>query len=314
MCRGLHGYFTCCWRPSKTSAEVLVGTNCGGDIPKATAKAATVNSLMLDDTMTKKVLEGKLLSNSETGMEGGYLSIQDKDFITFDPPTFGISNGCKVCAKDNASKFGQTLQAEVLIQNNWLELPDPIWSDKDFEISSIYRGEIKGDLNADKRLSKKYDFKIKYSVELLNEEYGPGNWKIDGQLPHVILKDGTHLHFDDAPTTIPSRPYGIPRSGKTRVTVKWSDGTIQHKIVSDDLLVEQWNYEGLHMLKDDDYLKILDPITKNVICEGQIHKIPLNIFSQTIKGHFEQINQSSNCNWEQYFTENYDAELHRTIQ
>ncbi|MEZ4973090.1 MAG: hypothetical protein R2820_07245 [Cyclobacteriaceae bacterium] len=264
--------------------------------------------------MIEKILEGKLLSYSETGMEGGYLSIQDKNFITLNSPKFGVSNDCKVWDKNNTSRFGLTSNAEVLIQNNWWIFPDPILRDKDFEISSLSRGESNGDLNADERLSKKYDFKIKYSVERLNEEYGLGNWKIDRQLPNVILKDGTHLHFGDTPKTIPSRPYGIPQGGKTRVTVKWNDGMVQHKIVSDDLLTEQWDYKGLHMLKSDDYLKILDPITKNIICEGQMDKIPLKIFSQTMKGHFELIIQNSNYSWEQYFAVGYYAELYRTIK
>lgn len=258
--------------------------------------------------------ESYLLTYSETGMEGSYLSIQDKNFITLNSPTFGIDNNCKVWNKNNTNRFGLTSNAEVLIQNNWLVLPDLMLRDKDFEISSLYRGERNGDLNADKRLSQKYDFKIKYSVERLNEEYGMGNWKIDRQLRNVILKDGTYLHPGDTPKTIPSRPYGIPQGGKTRVTVKWNDGMVQHEIVSDDLLIEQWDYKGLHMLKSDDYLKTLDPITKDIICEGQMDKIPLKIFSQTMKGHFEQIIQNSNCSWEQYFTMGYQAELYRTIK
>ncbi len=262
-------------------------------------------------TMTKKMLEGKLLLYSETGMEGGYLSIQDRRYITLNSPTFGISNNCKVFDKNKLTRQGVTSNAEVLIDNDWLELPDPIWKDKDFEISSLNCGEQNGDLNADKRLSEKYGFKIKYSAERLNEIYGHGNWKIDRKLPNVILNNGTLLHFGDAPTTIPSRPYGIPQDGKTRITVDWNDGSVQHKVLSDDLLVEQSDYKGLHMLKNEDVLKVIDPITKQIICEGQLNKIPLKIFSQTRKGHFDQINQSNNCNWERYFTENFDAELYR---
>jgi len=261
--------------------------------------------------MTGKTLEGKLLLYSETGMEGGYLSFQDRNYTTLNSLAFGISNDCKVWDKNNLSRQGLTAKAEVLTGNDWSELPDPIWKDNDFEISSLYCGEQRGDLNADKRLSEKYNFKIKYSVERLNETYGQGNWKIDRKLPNVILKDGSLLHFGDTPTTIPSRPYGIPQGATTRVTVKWNDGSIQHEILSDDLLVERSDYKGLHMLKNEDVLKIIDPTTKKIICEGQIDKIPLKLFSQTHKGHFEEVKQNDKCNWEQYFTENYFAELHR---
>ncbi|MEY3371406.1 MAG: hypothetical protein RLZZ175_1986 [Bacteroidota bacterium] len=200
--------------------------------------------------MTEKILEGKLLLYSETGMEGGYLSIQDKNFIKLASPTFGVTNGNKVWDKNNISRFGQITNAEVLINSEWLQLPDPIWKDEDFEISSLYRGEINGDMNADKRLVAKYNFKIKYSVERLNEKYGQGNWKIDKNLPNVILKDGTRLHFGDTPTTIPSRPYGISQFAKTRATVNWSDGQIEHKVLSDNLLIEQSDYKGCLVLKN----------------------------------------------------------------
>ena len=258
--------------------------------------------------MTEKILEGKLLCYSETGMEGGYLSIQDINFITLNTPTFGITDGCKVYDKNDNKRFGISSNLEVLIDNNWVQFPDPIWKDKDFEISSLYGGEINGDLEADKRLAEKFKFKIKYSVERLNETYGQGNWKINGKLPNVILNDGTHLHFGDSPTTIPSRPYGIPQFAKTKVTINWSDGIIQDKVSSDNLLVEQSDYKGLHMLKDKDILKVLDPKTKNIICEGQLNEISLTVFSQTIKGHFEQ---DKTRIWEHYFSDNYHAELHR---
>jgi hypothetical protein len=258
--------------------------------------------------MAEKILEGKLLLYSETGMEGGYLSIQDVKYITLQTPTFGITDGRIVYDKMDTKRFGISSNLEVLLENNWLQLPDPIVKEKDYKISSLFCGEINGDLEADKRLSEKYNFKIKYSVERLNETYGQGNWKIDETLPYVILKDGTHLHFGDSPTTIPARPYGIPKFAKTRVTVNWSDGRIEDKVSSDNLLVEQSDYKGLHMLKDTDILKILDRTTKTIICAGQLNEIPLTVFSQTLKGHFD--NDKTGL-WEHYFVENYYAELHR---
>ncbi|MBC8111639.1 MAG: hypothetical protein H7Y04_11315, partial [Verrucomicrobia bacterium] len=177
--------------------------------------------------MTAKMLEGKLLLYSETGMEGGYLSIQDKKFITFNAPKFAITNNCEVVDKNNTSRFGVTSNAEVLIDNHWLEIPDPILKEADYQMSSLFCGELNGDLEADKRLAQKYNFNIKYSAQRLDEMYGPGNWKVDSKLPNVILKDGTLLHFGDMPTTIPSRPYQIPLGAKTSVTVDWKDGSIQ---------------------------------------------------------------------------------------
>jgi len=258
--------------------------------------------------MAAKLLEGRLLLYSETGMEGGYLSIQDKAFIKLGSPRFGVSDGNKVWEKNDISRFGLASNTEVLIENVWLQFPDPIWKDKDFEISSLCRGEQNGDLNADKRLAEKYKFKVKYSVERLNDAYGPGNWKIVDKLPKVVLKDGTVVHFGDIPDTIPSRPYGISQDGKTRVSVKWNDGSTEHQILSDNLLVENWDTKGLHFLRNEDTLKVIDQATRQIICEGQLDKIPLNIFSQTKQGHFEQDNSRM---WEQYFSGNYCAELHR---
>lgn len=258
--------------------------------------------------MTEKILEGKLLCYSETGMEGGYLSIQDLKFITLKTPTFGITDGCKVYDKKDNKRFGISSNLEVLLDNVWLQLPDPIVKDNDYKISSLFCGEINGDLEADKRLSVKYNFKIKYSIERLNDTYGQGNWKINEKLPNVILNDGTNLHIGDTPTTIPSRPYGIPQFAETRVTVIWNDGRIEYKVPSDNLLVEQSDYKGLHMLKDKDILKVINPKTKNVICERRIHEIPLKTFSSTLKGHFEK---DESGNWENYFTKNYYAELYQ---
>lgn len=230
--------------------------------------------------MTGIKFEGKLVCYSETGMEGGYLSFQDISFITLSTPVFGVTNDRKVFDKNDKNRYGLSSNTEVLLDNTWLPFPDPICHDQDYRNSSLFRGEQLGDLNADKRLSEKYHFKIKYR------------------------DDGT-------PSTTPSRPYGIPQNGKTRVTVNWNDGSIQHKVLSDDLLIEQWDYKGLHFLKNGDILKIIDPTMKSYICEGQVDKIPLIIFSQTQSGHFELIEKPNNCDWELYFTKNYLAQIIR---
>lgn len=75
--------------------------------------------------MAEKILEGKLLCYSETGMEGGYLSIQDVKYITLQTPTFGITDGRKVYDKIDNKRFGISSNLEVFLENNWLQLPDP---------------------------------------------------------------------------------------------------------------------------------------------------------------------------------------------
>jgi hypothetical protein len=227
--------------------------------------------------MTEKILEGKLICYSESGMEGGYLSIIDTKYITLSPPLFGISNDRIVFDKNDKTRYGKTSNTEVLLDNTWLPIPDPITKDNDYRISSLFCGEKYGDLKADKRLAEKYHFKIEYTG------------------------DGT-------PNTIPNRPYGIPQFGITRGTVNWNDGSIQHGVSSEDLLIEQWDNRGLHMLKENDILKVLDPRTENIICEKKLNEIPLIVFSQTQKGHFEQDKSGL---WENYFIQNNFAELHR---
>jgi hypothetical protein len=263
--------------------------------------------------MTEKLLEGKLSLYSEQGMEGGYLSIQDKEYINFSSPKYGITENIKVWDKDDVSKFGITSNPEIYINESWQPWPDPICSDPDYRISSLFCGEVNGDLNADKRLMEKYNFKLRYIEERANEEFGEGNWKFTEAPTTIMLKDGRQLMIGSTPNSIPERPYGIPKDGLTRVTVKWSDGTIDKQRLSSTLLVASWSYEGLHKLRETDVIKVKDSATKEIICEGQIGSIPLAIFSQTKEGHFEHINQDSNkgSDWEKYFTENYCAELYR---
>lgn len=265
--------------------------------------------------MTKKILEGKLLTYSEQGMEGGVLCFQDINYIKLGEiaSPFGINNEQIVWDKNDTNRIGIISNIEFLSGKNWLNYYDPITKDEDYKISSLYCGESKGDLEADKRLSEKYNFRIKYSVERLNENYGIGNWELDKQLPNVILKDGTKVHFGDSPTTVPQRPYGIPQDAQTRVSVKWENGITEHKKLTKELLVERWDYKGLLQLNETDYLKVYEPDSKKIINEGQLSKIPLQLFSQTFKGHFEQIKERSE-EWETYFTEKYIAELHREIK
>jgi hypothetical protein len=76
---------------------------------------------------------------------------------------------------------------------------------------------------------------------------------------------------------------------------------------------KRWDFKGLNTLKETDYLKVYALDSEKVICEGQVNKIPLSVFSGTLKGHFEQIKDKS-ADWEIYFEKHYHAELHREIK
>lgn len=263
--------------------------------------------------MTITALKGKLTSYSEQGMEGGVLCFQDASQIKLADinSPFALYENLKVWDKADTERIGVMTNLELLIEGEWKSYIDPITKDEDYKISSLYCGELKGDKEADKRLSEKYNFKIKYSVERLNDSYGQGNWKIDRSLPNVILTDGTKVHFDDSPSTFPKRPYGIPQDAQTRVSVKWGDGKKENRKLTKDLLIEIWDFGGLHQLKETDFLKVYSMDTGEVIYEGLINEIPLRLFSHTFSGHFDQISNGDGKLWETYFTEKYNAELCR---
>jgi hypothetical protein len=272
------------------------------------------------------ILTGKLSLYSETGTEGGYWALQDNDFVSLISPAFGVYNQ-KVWDINNKNRFGQVSNAEVYLNNEWLPLPDPIQKDPDYEISSLYCGEEKGDFNADKRLSEKYKFTIKYTVQRLNEAYGENNWKFDGEflnsslkdgkfngkIPYAILSDGRHMSMGATPATEPNRPYGIPQNGLTKVTVEWNDGTVEHNRKSDTLLVESWSYEGLHILRNGDYLRIFHPTEKKVVWEGNIELKQLPLFSESANGLWIHADQKgiSREEWSKYFFGKYVAELRK---
>ena len=256
-------------------------------------------------------LEGKLFLFSETGTEGGYWAFQDKNYMSLVTPNFGVSADTRVWDINNKNRTGVALSAEVLINQIWLTLPDPMTKDPDYLISSIYRGEDIGDNQADQRLMTKYNFRIKYAAERLDEMYGKDNWKMKGSLSNIILKDGSLLSFGTSPTTEPNRPYGIPQNALTRATVKWSDGETEHERKSDTLLVRQWDYKGLHILKNGDKLKIIHPIDNSTVWEGIINLKEFNLFSEHARGmwiHHDQIGITRE-QWTDYFFNDYSAEL-----
>lgn len=259
--------------------------------------------------MTESRIQGRLLFYTEQGMEGGYLSIQDNSLIKLInvDSVYGFGENRKVWDPKNPIRFGRTSNAEILVNDKWISYYDPIFKDDDYKISSLFCGELNGDREADNRLSKKYNFRFKYSEERLNESYGKGNWSIDQGLPNVILKDGTKVIFSDSPSTEPQRPYGIPNDAIVSVTVDWNDGIIEHQKLISELLIERWDYKGLHSLKDKDVIIVYEPKTGLKINENVVCQIPLKTFSQTLDGHFD----SSNSLWRKYFEENYDAEIKR---
>jgi hypothetical protein len=259
--------------------------------------------------MTEIKIKGRLLFYTEQGMEGGYLSIQAETLINLInvDSVYGFGQSRKVWDPKNIERFGTTFNPEILVNHKWVSYNDPIHKDEDYRISSLFCGELKGDLEADNRLSKKYNFRFKYSEERLNETYGKGNWSIDKNLPNVILTDGTKLHVGDHPSTEPQRPYGIRYNTIVRVSVDWNDGIIeQNKLVS-ELFIERWDYKGLHSLKDEDILTVFDPKTNLKIVENTVNQISLKTYSQTLDEHFD----SSNSIWRKYFEENYHAEIKR---
>jgi hypothetical protein len=254
-------------------------------------------------------LKGRLIQYTEQGMEGGYLSFQDENQIRRIrvDSAFGFSESRKVWNSEFGGKVGKTSNIEVFINDTWTNYYDQIIYDEDYEKSSIYLGELKGDKEADKRLSKKYNFQIMYLEERLNEKYGVGKWRYDGSFSNISLDDGTKVQFGDTPDTKPNRPYGITSDTKVRMTVYWSDGTVEHIKLSTDLFIERWDYNGLYTLKPEDLIIVFDKTLKNEIDKGRVSEIGLKIFSDTKLGHFEM----GNMKWEKYFEEFYEAELHR---
>ncbi len=254
------------------------------------------------------LIKGKLYLFSEQGMEGGYLSIIDNNFIDYYKPNHGIQENIKVYDAKFPSKVGVTSKAEMYSNDSWIPLRDPILDDVDYKISSLYVGEEKGDFEADKRLMLKYNFKLIYTKEKADRLYGKGNWTFNKSKSRIILNNGKIMMLGGTPESIPQRPYLIPNANLVRVTVHWNDGTIEEKRLSNTLFLERWNFDGLHIIEKNDYVKVLEANTNNTISEGKIKQIPLKIFSHTIENHFTNKSQ----HWKNYFINEYRAEIYRS--
>lgn len=258
-------------------------------------------------------LQGILVFYCETGTEGGYWAFQDEQFILHASSDYGIWGDQNVWDEVNPSRKGHTTkQAQVLREGHWYPLPDPIQEDSDYLISSLFCGEIRGDRAADSRLMEKYGFVIKYSADRLNEKYGEGNWKMEEETT-AITPDGSRISCGGTPQTEPSRPYGTNQSDLTRVEVEWEDGQTELRL-SDSLLVETHDRDGLHILKEGDQLVIFDKEDPTQeLWRGIIKLKPLPLFSATAAGfwiHSDMEAEDWDRNeWARLFFGEYPAQL-----
>ena len=258
------------------------------------------------------ILEGKLFLFYEQGNEGSVWAFQDNRFMSWEPPAFGVSSNDVVKDINNSARSGETSEAEVFLNGQWLSFPDPMTKDPDYIKSTLYCGEAGGDLSADKRLMIRYGLKIKYVKQQLDECYGENNWKWGGGSPHsILLADGTCVHIGLSPKSDPGRPYGIPQNGLTRVTVKWEDGEIEYHRKSDTLLVELWSYDGLHVLKNGDRLKVIHPTEKTIVWDGVIELKSFPVFTEHANGRWIHADQTgiSRQEWSDFFFKKYPAQL-----
>ncbi len=262
--------------------------------------------------MKKQTLEGILHFHSETGTEGGDWAFQDQRFISKTSPSFGVYARQTVWDLHNSERKGTVLdKVEVFFNDEWLPLPDPMTDDPDFYASSLFCGERDGDHEADKRLMEKYGFKMKYDADRMDERFGKGNWYLEDP-ETAVTSDGTKWVHGGTPSTEPQRPYGIPQNGLTRSTVKWEDGVIELKRLSNTLLVTSWSYEGLHILGDGDYLTIYDPLDKKrELWQGIIALQQHDLFTQHASGWWIHADQKGIDRevWAKYFFDECPAKL-----
>ncbi len=259
------------------------------------------------------VLKGVLSFYSETGTEGGYWALQDQRFISKIPPSFGVFANRPVWDSKNPERRGKTQSdTEVFLESKWLPLPDPMQEDPDYVASSLFRGEPGGNREADKRLMEKYRFKIKYAADRMDERFGKGNWHLEDEDPSTaVTLDGTRWMYGGTPNTEPMRPYGAHQNGLTRATVKWEDGVTEQKRLSNTLLVDSWDYKGLHILENGDKLTIYHPDNKKKVWSGAINLREYNLFTKHASGlwiHADQIGIKRDV-WAEYFFKRYPAEL-----
>jgi hypothetical protein len=228
-----------------------------------------------------KVLRGRLSFHAETGTEGGYWAFQDERFVHHVPPEYGVYNRERVWDAAQPQRQGRAQEAvEVLMGDDWLPFPDPIQNDPLYYESSLFKGQPQGSREADAQLAEKYGFELEY-----------GNM-------------GT-------PKTTPWRPYGISRGQPTRADILWEDGEREQRR-SETLLVERWEYEGLHLLKTGDVLTIFEQDTpQKVRWQGEIELVQLPLFTEDALGYWIHADMKGwvREEWAQLFFDGYPAEL-----
>ncbi|HHE04567.1 MAG TPA: hypothetical protein ENL19_00730, partial [candidate division WOR-3 bacterium] len=77
------------------------------------------------------------------------------------------------------------------------------------------------------------------------------------------------------------------------------------------ILTESWDYKGLHVLKDKDYLTIYHPDTKEEVWSGLINLKQYDVFKEDALGFWIHADQKGieRDEWAEYFFENFSAEL-----
>lgn len=263
-----------------------------------------------------ETFEGILHLYSETGTEGGYWALQDREYITHITPGYGVFSGNHVWDQANPQRHGKTAEAaEVLKDGEWLPLPDPMQEEPDYIESSLFKGETRGDREADKRLMAKYDFKIIYSEDHWDEMWGKGNWHYEDEEAHTaIAPDGQRWLSRGTPNTEPQRPYGVAQGELTRNTVLWDDG-VEEERPSDSLLIERWSYEGLKVLANGDHLTIYDKIYHAPVWSGEIKLKQHKLFTESASGLWIHADQEgiTRESWAQFFFDQLPATLVRAV-
>lgn len=260
-------------------------------------------------------LKGVVHFFSETGLEGGYWSFQNEQYIIMITDPKFLSKGSKVFCDALKSREGRLTRVQYLVGSKWMELPDPIEQDPDYKISTINLGEEKGDREADKRLIKTYNLAIIYSEQVMNDTYGIGNWKYADNNQDIITSDGEEIWGRNFPKVTPDRPVGQNSNFKRRVDVLWDDGEMEYNRPTTQLWDVRWESRGLERLDNGDKLTILDKEGKVVEWSGTIDHIEYPTFSEHARGLWIHTDQRGveRKEWSDYFFNKHPAILEKRV-